>query len=697
MPSSTDSWGIEIGAGAIKAVDLQWSGSNFTILEFDVLPFKKLLTTPDVDTDEMIRVGLDQFLSRHNPKKSSVVISVPGNVAFSKFAKLPPVEPKKIPDIVKFEAAQQIPFPIDQVEWDYQTFQDDDTPDVEVGIFAITRERIAPWLKNFTDLDIPVHAITIAPMAAYNGLCYDRDMTESTIGTAMIDIGTQSTDLIITCGNRVWSRTIPIGGNNFTEALAKSFKLNFYKAEKLKREAATSKYGRQIFQAMRPVFVELVQELQKTLGFYQSQNRDVDLKRIIGMGNTWRLPGLQTYVKKQLQLEVERLDSFLKIEVSGRDAAAFAESSLTLATAYGLALQGLEIETVSCNLLPTPVIRKQVWQAKQSKFAIAASIALLASGLAYVAVSNSKSAFGNSTRTAMRSNTSKIIHEAQELKDKYEQIKVKGNPTPKIQKLERLLLYRDLSARVYSNQNSAIMATDPQEALVEADIEGIKSIPRTERRLLSINKFVMENEENNFGSMYSSHAPSYGDDEEVNFWKDTPPSFLITVEGTTPQSGGKAIDILDRRFVKWLRDNTERDGWPYKIVIDDEELGVKTLETVRSESDTGSSRTSRRPTARDGRDGRDGRENPLQRPTNLEMLRGISSRRAGSTSPDIRIDIATEDFVPVELFSDEDKSNDQSFQIQWRIILISPEELLKAKKASEEQKMALTNQPEQMK
>jgi len=67
---------------------------------------------------------------------------MPGNAGLARFAKLPPVEPKKIPDIVKFEAVQQIPFPIEEVEWDYQTFTSPDNPEVEVGIFAITKEKI---------------------------------------------------------------------------------------------------------------------------------------------------------------------------------------------------------------------------------------------------------------------------------------------------------------------------------------------------------------------------------------------------------------------------------------------------------------------------------------------------------------------------------------------------------------------------
>ena len=48
-------------------------------------------------------------------------------------------------------------------------------------------------------------------------------------------------------------RNFPLGGNNFTQALVKGFKLTFTKAENLKRHASESKYAREVFQAMRPL------------------------------------------------------------------------------------------------------------------------------------------------------------------------------------------------------------------------------------------------------------------------------------------------------------------------------------------------------------------------------------------------------------------------------------------------------------
>jgi type IV pilus assembly protein PilM len=68
--------------------------------------------------------------------------------AFSRFIKLPPVEKKRIPDIVKFEARQQIPFALEEVIWAYQQIGDEDEESeedftmAEVGLFAMKRDMI---------------------------------------------------------------------------------------------------------------------------------------------------------------------------------------------------------------------------------------------------------------------------------------------------------------------------------------------------------------------------------------------------------------------------------------------------------------------------------------------------------------------------------------------------------------------------
>ena len=86
------------------------------------------------------------FLERNEVKGSRVAIGVPGQTGLVKFIKLPPVEKKRIPDIVKFEARQQIPFALEEVIWDWQEIgtegEDEDFAQTEVGLFAMKRDQI---------------------------------------------------------------------------------------------------------------------------------------------------------------------------------------------------------------------------------------------------------------------------------------------------------------------------------------------------------------------------------------------------------------------------------------------------------------------------------------------------------------------------------------------------------------------------
>jgi Tfp pilus assembly PilM family ATPase len=107
-------------------------------------------------------------------------VSVSGQQSFARFIK-PPVEPKKIPEIVRFEAIQQIPFPLDDVEWSYQLFQEPDSPDVEVGIFAMKKDLVNRQIAYFTNLGLNVQVVQMNPLAVYNSMFYDDRVGQTTM------------------------------------------------------------------------------------------------------------------------------------------------------------------------------------------------------------------------------------------------------------------------------------------------------------------------------------------------------------------------------------------------------------------------------------------------------------------------------------------------------------------------------------
>src|SRR5256885_879487 len=377
--ASNFAWGIDVGNRALKAVRLVRDGDQLRVDDFDVIEHETVLSNAGDNKEELIKLALSNFVTRHPGKGGQYAIGVSGQASFARFIKLPPVEPKKIPEIVRFEAIQQIPFPLDDVEWSYQLFQSEESPDVEVGIFAMRKELVNQNIKFFTDYDLNVQVVQMNPLAVYNGMFHDQRFNGTTM---VIDLGAENTDLIIADNETIWMRSIPIGGNNFTETLVKAFKLPFNKAEDLKRNAATSKYARQIFQAMRPIFADLVAEIQRSVGFYASVHRDSRIKKIMALGGTFKLPGLQKYLQQNLQLDVERLDSLAAApSAESKLAPTFNENILSIVSAYGLAIQAMGEGKITSNLLPAKIRREKLWKEKMPLFGAAAALFVLGAGI----------------------------------------------------------------------------------------------------------------------------------------------------------------------------------------------------------------------------------------------------------------------------------------------------------------------------
>ena len=381
MATPNSVWGIDIGNCALKALKLGRSNGQLQVEAFDIIEHPKILSQPDADRNQLIRNALEQFLARNNVAGSMVAVAVPGQSSFTRFVKLPPVEPKKIPDIVRFEAEQQIPFPIDEVIWQWQTFQAPDSPEAEVGIFAMKRADVTEVLDHFSEVALTVDVVQMAPLSLYNFALFDKKVAPDG-ATLVADVGADKTDLVVADGANIWTRTIQIGGNNFTEALVRAFKLSFAKAEKLKRTAATSKYARQIFQAMRPVFSDLVQEIQRSVGYYTSLHRETRFKKLLGLGNGFRLPGLQKFLEQNLNMPVVRVDSFNRLQPAGSvNTPNFTENVLGLGVAYGLAIQAVAEPRIDINLLPHEIARKRMWDRKRPWLTAAAALLLVFLGV----------------------------------------------------------------------------------------------------------------------------------------------------------------------------------------------------------------------------------------------------------------------------------------------------------------------------
>ncbi|MCA9288756.1 MAG: hypothetical protein KDA05_09245, partial [Phycisphaerales bacterium] len=188
---------------------------------------------------------------------------------------------------------------------------------------------------------------------------------------------------------------------------------------------------RHILQAMRPVFTDLAQDVQRSIGYYQSLHKDAKLTRLIGLGATFHLPGLRKYLKQQLGMEVYRLEEWKRPIVSDlgdERAAQFHAAAMEMSTAYGLAIQGVGLQTIDANLIPAKVVRDSMWKKKVKWFGMAAGVGLLAGGVMFARpiLDQQAIAAADNDRETL-STIDNVVRLASQLRSEAEQARVLGS------------------------------------------------------------------------------------------------------------------------------------------------------------------------------------------------------------------------------------------------------------------------------
>ena len=297
------------------------------------------------------------------------------------------MDAKKIGMMARMEAQQQIPFPIAEVNWDFQKIERDYAPgeEVEVGIFATQRERVNGFLADLKAHGVEPGVLTVAPLAIYNFVTYNMEMNEATI---VLDIGSDHTDLVVVDGPRFWLRNLRIAGNDITKALAERFKVSFDEAEKLKRTASKSDQSKKIFSSMEPTLKDLVTEITRSVGFFKSQAAgQLDIKKMILLGDGSKLKNLPGFLGDELGFPVEKVqkleqDKFLLDEAV--DMELLKRHILGFGVALGLAVQGVGRAKCAINLAPDDIKVQDELRRKVPLAWVAVICAWAALGVSYV-------------------------------------------------------------------------------------------------------------------------------------------------------------------------------------------------------------------------------------------------------------------------------------------------------------------------
>ncbi len=319
-------------------------------------------------------------------KSGPIDYAVSGQSVFARFVKLPFVDQDKIERIVTFEAQQNVPFPIEEVVWDYQVVGSEAGDEIEVVLIAIKADLLDGINAAVEATGLQTMRVDVAPMALYNAFRFNySDLTGSSL---LIYIGARTTNLIFIEPEKVFSRSIPIGGSSITAAIAKEFNEPFGAAELRKKhdgfvglggaetEAADPDVAR-VAELTRGGITRLHAEVARSISFYQTQQQGSRPERYFLCGGAASMPYMREFFSEKLQRSVEFFNPLRNVAV--RESGAIEEitgSAHLLGELVGLALRSTMTCPMELNLRPAHVVRRQEL-AQRCPFLITAASCLL--------------------------------------------------------------------------------------------------------------------------------------------------------------------------------------------------------------------------------------------------------------------------------------------------------------------------------
>jgi type IV pilus assembly protein PilM len=334
-----------------------------------------------------VAAALREMLSELQTKPGDVNYAVAGQSVFARFVKLPAVEEEKIERIIAFEAQQNVPFPIDEVVWDYQLVAAGAEEQIQVVLVAIKSDLLEEINGAVESTGLRTTIVDVATMSLYNAFRYSY----SDLGgcSLLVDIGARTTNLLFVEPAKIFSRSVPIGGSSVTSAIAREFDESFSTAEfRKKRDGFVSLGGAyaepdnpdmaRVSKIVRSTMTRLHAELMRSISHYRSQQQGNAPERIFLCGGASSTPYMREFFQEKLQLPVEFFNPMRNVAVADPTAAdKLAQSAHLLGELVGLALRTVTTCPMELNLRPASVVRRQELEKRRPFFIIAAACLVL--------------------------------------------------------------------------------------------------------------------------------------------------------------------------------------------------------------------------------------------------------------------------------------------------------------------------------
>ena len=299
--------GLDIGTTAIRMVELSGTGSLKRLVKYAYVPVDGKLAESDSKADQQkLMQQVKGLLSQAKVTTKNVAVGLPSQRVFTTAADFARFTPSELAKTIKYQADSLIPTPLAQSKLDWAIVGDapSDKTKIEVLLSSVSNDYVEARLELLESIGLNVVAFEPDSLALTRAIM----AADATTPQLLLDIGSKATDLVIAMnGAPHLCRSIPTGNQAFIRAAMQNLNVDETQAEQFvfKFGLSKDKLEGQVYQAVIGTVDLLVNEIDKSIKFFQSRYVDQKLERIIVTGGASAMPEFPIYLANKFGINVE--------------------------------------------------------------------------------------------------------------------------------------------------------------------------------------------------------------------------------------------------------------------------------------------------------------------------------------------------------------------------------------------------------
>ncbi len=316
--------GLDISSTAIKLLELSQSGSRYRVESYSVVPLPPHAVVEKSIADvESVGAAINRGVKKSSTKSKNAAVAVAGSAVITKVISLPSnLSEDEMESQIELEADQYIPYPLDEVNLDFQILgvSEKANENVDVLLAASRSENVdvrvaACELGGLTAKIVDVEAYSME--GAYGLIAAQLPDGGEGLTVAIVDVGATMTTLnVIHDFKIIYTREQVFGGKQLTEEIQRRYGLSYDEAGLAKKQGGLP--DNYVPEVLKPFKDAMVQQVSRSLQFFFSSSQYNSVDHVVLAGGCASIPGIDELIEDKLGVTTTIANPFANMSLSSR-------------------------------------------------------------------------------------------------------------------------------------------------------------------------------------------------------------------------------------------------------------------------------------------------------------------------------------------------------------------------------------------